>query len=181
MSRKIIVDPLYDGNKLLQITLPQLKLRIVDSYRYIRLPLSKFNKRFPEMQQNDLAKGVFPHKMNKPEYYHYNGSFPTRELFLDEFSSDAAVSHYEQFKESWDVNKPYSFQDEMHTYLASDVRVLREGCVRLCKELFELQQELNTDPILIERNLEDKLPEKSYFHPYTGIIHEVGVMLQSYL
>ena len=142
-ARRIQVKPLFDGCKLLQLLVPVLNIRFIDSYRYIKLPLSKFPSRFPKLSNLNLLKGIFPFKFNQPENYEYDGELPGRESFLDEFYSEEAEKKFEKFKESWPPGKTWNYKEQIHAYLKDDVRVLMAGCLELVKELFDFQIDLN--------------------------------------
>ena len=162
-----VVEPLFDGNKLFQLKIPSHKIRFIDSYKYLKMPLSKFEKRFPSLREEGLAKGVFPFRMNRRENYGYAGEFPGREMFLDEFASTKAVTEYEKFRDSWPAGEDYVFKKEMHKYLALDVRVLRGGCLRLALEMFRLQEDLNENEGLLLRNMKENRASVNYFHLFS--------------
>ena len=155
-ARRIKVKPLFDGCKLLQLIIPVLHIRFIDSYRYIKLPLSKFPSRFPRLSNLNLLKGIFPFKFNLPENYEYDGELPGRENFLDEFYTEDAEKKYEKFRDSWPPDKTWNYKKEVHAYLQDDVRVLMAGCLELVKELFDFQIDLN-----------QKKDEKSWFHCFS--------------
>ena len=165
-ARKVRTVPCFDGNRLLHLYIPVLKMRVIDSYRYIQMALARFPKRFPSIiSEENVEKGCFPFFFNRPSSYEYGNDerdpvFPPREEFLDQFSSEAAEKTYEDFRASWPQNEPYVFKDEIHRYLQSDIYVLRAGCLRLCEEFFQLQEELNA------RRVHGK--GKDFFHCFTS-------------
>lgn len=130
---------LFDGHKLLSMTVPVLKLRVIDSYRFIRVPLSKFKSRFPYMDCQE--KGLFPYRFNKPEHYHYKGGVPERDYFVDKFSTEQYRKEVDNFIRDMEGCE-WDFIAEMHKYLRQDVVVLRAGAVAVLKEYFEFQLEL---------------------------------------
>ena len=159
------VDPIFDGNKLLQLSVKSLKLRFIDSWRYIMLPLSKFRQRFPDMELGpdgqSLAKGTFPYKFNLPQHYDYEGDLPARQYFVDPFSSAAAIEEYESMAKSWPAGRRWCFKKEMHAYLAQDVRLLRGGALCLLQELLRFQ-----DNIFAESDC--KAQKRHYYlHPFS--------------
>ena len=144
-ARKIMVEPLFEGSKILQLSIPVLSMRFIDSYRYIKLPLSKFPSRFPKLQEMQLLKGMFPFKFNRPENYAYSGSLPGDEFFLDEFYSRDQEAKLKKFREERPADRPWTFTKELHAYLQDDVRVLRAGCLEFLKEMFLFQEDLNNE------------------------------------
>ena len=147
LSAGFSVDPIFDGNKALQIRISALKIRIVDSYRYIKLPLAKFPNRFPTLStlEGVSKKGVFPYRFNSPEHYDYCGEMPARDFYVDEFSPPSASAQFEQERMSWEGRRDWNFRNEIHKYLVQDVRVLRGGVVISCYEYFEFQKDLQSD------------------------------------
>ena len=166
-SRRLKLEPVFDGNNLLQLCVPLLRIRFIDSIRYIKLPLAKFTLRFPDLEKEEqVEKGVFPYHMNNPDYYDYGisfgGQFPEEALFLDEFKTEQGEKNYLEFKESWPKNKVYVFKNELEKYLKMDIRVLRGGIVRLCKELFDFQSELYEDTPMNEREYRHPLSKPHF-------------------
>ena len=64
---------LLNGSKLLVIKF--LNIKIIDSFNFIPMGLSKFPKTFGI---NELKKGYFPHLFNKPENQNYIGPYPPK-------------------------------------------------------------------------------------------------------
>ncbi|GFT69266.1 DNA_pol_B_2 domain-containing protein [Trichonephila clavipes] len=67
-----------NGLKIMCITLFALSIRIIDSFNFFPMPLSKLSKAFG---LEELAKGYFPHLFNCPSNRSYVGSFPDSDLF----------------------------------------------------------------------------------------------------
>ena len=146
VSLGYVVDPLFDGNKLLQLSIKSLKIRFIDSWRYIMLPLAKFPQRFPNMQlgaedeKTVVGKGTFPYKFNIPSHYDYEGDLPPRRYFVDRFSTESAIESYEAMAASWAEGRKWCFKAEMHAYLAQDVKLLRGGSLCLLQEMLGFQE-----------------------------------------
>ena len=162
LGRGMAVDPLFDGNKALQLRVPHLKIRVIDSYRYIKIPLSQFSKRFPRLQARETQKGTFPFRFNCPENYDYEGALPGEEFYLDRFSSEKAVQSYREEKRRWEGRRDWNFRRELHAYLSQDVRTLREGCLAFSGELYEFQGDLQQD------RESDSGASCGIFHPFTS-------------
>lgn len=172
-SRKVRVEVLMDGQKLLHLKVVSLKIRFIDSYRYIKLPLDGFVKRFPQLLDGGAAegKGLFPFKMNRPDNYEYDGCFPPKDEFVDEFSSRKSVKKYEEFRESWPSEKRWVLKHELHKYLVQDVRTLRGGVLAFIEEFYTFQMDLNAScgadtPILFH-------PFASPFFTKSAFVHAV--------
>ena len=153
MSRGIYIKPVFEGHKLLQMRLPKHKIRFIDTFRYIKSALDKFPSRFKglkvtsseegeEEQNGNNEKGMFPYRMNHPDFYSYNGALPGKHMFVDTFSSEAVEKKYDEMAKAWPPDKTWNMKHELHTYLVQDIRVLRGGCLQFVKELFEFQAEL---------------------------------------
>ena len=71
------------GNKLLELKIPALNIRIIDSLNFIPKPLSDFPKMFG--LQESLRKGLYPHRFNTKENWDYVGPMPHIDYFLDSY------------------------------------------------------------------------------------------------
>ncbi|GFS38670.1 DNA_pol_B_2 domain-containing protein [Nephila pilipes] len=67
-----------NGSKVMCIVLPALNIRIIDSFNFLPMPLSRLPKTFG---LEELAKEYFPHLFNCPSNQSYVGSFPNSDLF----------------------------------------------------------------------------------------------------
>ncbi|GFQ82229.1 uncharacterized protein TNCT_105291 [Trichonephila clavata] len=67
-----------NGSKIMCITLSALNIRIIDSFNFFPMSLSKLPKTFG---LEELAKGYFPHLFNCHSNQSYVGSFPDSALF----------------------------------------------------------------------------------------------------
>ncbi len=54
------------GNKILQLRIPAYRIVFMDSLKYIKTRLSKFDSRFPDMELCQQAKGTFPYRVSRP-------------------------------------------------------------------------------------------------------------------
>ena len=188
--RGVHVKPVFDGNTLLLIEIPKLRLRFIDSYKFVKIGLAKFRKRFPDLKTvappdsldsdelealeaeieegGDAEKGCFPFRANTEQWYEYEGPLPAREYFVEAFSSEASVARYEAFSSAWPEHKQWNFKAEMHKYLRQDVRILRGGCLLMVKEFFAFQADLLSDfteDELKERYKDVKAGLGAMFHP----------------
>ena len=162
--KKFLVEPIFEGQKLLHLKIPSLRITFVDSYRYIRMRLANFPRRFPALLEDDSVKGVFPYRFNRPENYQYDGDVPAEEEFFDpEFAPEWQMREAREFRSLF--RGRWRFAEQMDTYLRADVsstlpslarvtrrsalsrffpqvRVLRGGCCHQLREYFDFQRDL---------------------------------------
>ncbi len=183
MEKQIPCTPLFDGNSIFLLNLTQHRIRFIDSIRYVKLPLARFTKRFPRMrtagQHLDAAseaegeaegKGAFPHFMNKPANYDYDGAFPGISGFFLDPETERAKTQYGVFEQSWreEGRSSWNFKEQLHLYMMQDVRVLRGGMLQLLLEFVDFQEEL-------QRGADDKV----YFHPYSSPFFTVSTFIHA--
>ena len=127
-----IVKQLRNGAKLLQVVFD--RIRFIDSLSFFQFPLAQFPKTFG---LKELKKGHFPHLFNKPQNQDYVGPIPNEEYFMPEVMKPKA---WEEFVEWHNIevesHTPWDFQAELIAYCESDVKLLKEGCLKF-KELFQ--------------------------------------------
>ena len=88
----------------------------------------------------ELKKGYFPHLFNRPENQNYEGSIPDQQYYMPEVMS---VSSRKAF-ETWHAQQTgtSNFVEEPVAYCESDVKLLKEGCLKF-KQLFEEKSKFN--------------------------------------
>jgi hypothetical protein len=152
-KRKLKCKPIFEGNKVITLSLPEFNIRFIDSHRFIPLRLDFFPKRFPHLK-GVVKKGFFPYKFNKPVNYNYEGPYPDEHEYFDEFTATEKVKAITKFlKEK--KGEIFNFKKELHDYLQMDIRVLAMGCCSLIKEFLDFQNFLQKDKEV-----------KSYFYPF---------------
>ncbi|XP_074619749.1 uncharacterized protein LOC141878657 [Acropora palmata] len=126
------------GSKV--ISLQSGNLKFVDSFCFIPQPLASFPATFG---LTELKKGFFPHLFNTVANQTYVGPIPAKDYYDPEGMSEAKCT---EFTEWYDVQtaKGYVFnmKIEIIACCQSDVRMLKEGCLRFQKE-FEEQAGFN--------------------------------------
>jgi len=148
--RNVEVEPIFQGQKVLLLRLPEFKIRFVDSHLYFHMPLAKLPSRFPQIarvldaEARDAQKGVFPYKMNTPDYYEYEGEAPPLDLFVDEFASVKKVDEARDFLRRMN-GRTYNFKEQLHLYLKADVQVLAAAVCCLLEEFGAFQESLQKD------------------------------------
>ena len=138
LKKAIFSNPTFDDHSCLCLEIPALKLRFIDSFKYVKLPLASFGKRFPGIEAS--VKGDFPYRMNQEECYDYDGPVPHVSYFIDAFSSKAKKEQIIKFlKEA--KGRRWNFKEELHKYLMQDCAILCQGAIAQVREFFDLQTE----------------------------------------
>ena len=130
-----ILEQVRNGGKLMQVTFD--RIRFIDSLSFFQMPLSAFPKTFG---LTELKKGHFPHLFNTPENQSYVGPIPLPHYYMPEVMS---VSGRKAF-ETWHAKQTgiFDFAEELVAYCESDVKLLKEGCLKF-KKLFEEKSKFN--------------------------------------
>lgn len=101
-----------NGSKLMTIGHPTLHVRLIDSFNFLPMSLSKLPSCFG---LTELKKGYFPHLFNTEENQDYVGPFPDIKFFSPDTMSDAMRSDFlAWYKEIKD--QLFDFQHEMLSY-----------------------------------------------------------------
>ena len=130
-----IVEQVRNGGKIMQLNFD--RIRFIDSLSFFQMPLSAFPKTFG---LTELKKGHFPHLFNRPENQDYIGPIPALHYYMPEVMS---VSGRKAF-ETWHAQQTgtFNFAEELMAYCESDVKLLKEGCLKF-KQLFEEKSKFN--------------------------------------
>ena len=130
-----IVEQVRNGGKIMQLNFDWI--RFIDSLSFFQMPLSAFPKTFG---LTELKKGYFPHLFNTPENQSYVGPIPAQHYYMPEVMS---VSGRKAF-ETWHAKQTgtFDFAEELVAYCESDVKLLKEGCLKF-KQLFEEKSKFN--------------------------------------
>ena len=121
---------IHSGQKIIQLTLKDYEIRLIDSLNFLQMPLAKF----PETFGLDLAtqsKGDFPFRYNILANQDYVGPMPSIDFYDIDTKKD--VKKRNEFiawhKKLVEQNYIFDFQKEMYKYCAQDVTILRVCCV----------------------------------------------------
>jgi hypothetical protein len=139
--------PLINGSRILCLNYKQIK--ILDSFNFIPMALSKFSKTF---SLSDADKGYFPYLFNTLENQNYIGDIPNMNYYgTNKMSKD----ELDKFKlwynaERNSVNKKeFNLKDEMIKYCRQDVQILKKGILSFRNILMNLdKEEFCVDPFL---------------------------------
>ena len=130
-----IVKQVRNGGKIMQLNFD--RIRFIDSLSFFQMPLSAFPKTFG---LTELKKGYFPHLFNRPENQSYVSPIPAPHYYMPEVMS---VSSRKAF-ETWHAQQTgtFDFAEELVAYCESNVKLLKEGCLKF-KKLFEEKSKFN--------------------------------------
>ena len=131
----IIPSIIPNGAKIMCLQVPSCKIKMIDSINFLPMALSKLPDMFG---LTELAKGYFPHLINRKEnrdmilshlpditYYNPDAMSPeAREAFL---------SWYYEHK-----NMSFNFQHELLIYCRSDVDILRRCCLKFRENFIDV-------------------------------------------
>lgn len=106
-------------------------IRILDSYKFLPLPLAKLPKAFGF----EAVKGHFPHFFNRLENQNYVGTFPAKHFFGEQ--SHMTADKWEDIEKWYETNKDktFDFRAELEKYCREDVNILRKSVLKF-RELF---------------------------------------------
>ncbi|CAB3979926.1 DNA polymerase [Paramuricea clavata] len=131
VKRKIIPKVIMNGNKIMCLEIETHKLRIIDSFLFLSMRLSKF----PEaLGIQDLTKGYHP-------YHFTNLDYVGPMVGLEYFDPPPEGTKERDKFDSWynvQKTKTYVFREAIYYYCRLDVDILRQGCIifaRLIKEI----------------------------------------------
>ena len=121
---------IHSGQKIMQLTLKDYQIWLIDSLNFLQMPLSKFPETFG-LDLSTHSKGDFPFKFNLAEHQDYIGPIPSIDFYDIDNKKD--VKKRNKFiawhKKLVDQNYVFDFQKEMYTYCTQDVTILRLCCV----------------------------------------------------
>ena len=118
---------IYRGSKIQMFTLNHLSMRVIDSFNFLPMALSKLPKAF---QLDSLAKGYFPHFFTSRENLKYVGPYPPAEMYgPNSMSKDGRREFFAWYDAKVQSGEIFDFQKEMLTYCRSDVDILRRACM----------------------------------------------------
>ena len=122
VERKIVPQCIMNGNKIMCMELEDLNLKVIDSFLFLNMALSKF----PEaLGIPDLAKGFHP-------YYFYDLTYVGPMVGLEYFDLPSEGTKEREKFDVWynaQKEKIYNFKEAIYYYCRLDVYILRQGCV----------------------------------------------------
>lgn len=161
MKNCIKPETIYNGCKIMYMTIRGLNMKFIDSYNFVSQPLSTFPKTFG---LTELKKGYFPHFFNIEANQDYIGKIPDKNYYsydtmkeCDKCTSQSlrdvptapcthwhTRNHFIQWHQERVVeNYVFNFQKEMSVYCESDVDILRQAVIKLREQFLDI---CNIDP-----------------------------------
>ena len=113
------------------------RIHFIDSLSFCQMPLSAFPKTFG---LTELKKGYFLHLFNTPENQSYVGPIPVQHYYMPEVMSLSGRKAFETWRAK--QTGTFNFAEELVAYCESDVKLLKEGCLKF-KQLFEEKSKFN--------------------------------------
>ena len=127
---------IHSGQKIMQLTVKDYNIRMIDSLNFLQMPLAKFTETFgldeSKYSKGDFtAKVIFHLKFNTIENQNYVGSMPDISYYSSDTKSEKArlklITWHEDLVKA---NYVFDFQQEMYRYCSQDVTILRLCCVQ---------------------------------------------------
>ena len=132
----MVPEIIYNGSKIMYMTIPKLKITLIDSLNFLPMRLSALPKAFG---LQELKKGYFPHFFNTAINQHYVGPYPLPDMYgVDSMSSQERESFlvwYSQRK-----GEVFDFRKEIEAYCRSDVDILRRACMKFRQLMLDLTE-----------------------------------------
>jgi hypothetical protein len=136
------MNVIHSGQKIMQLTLKDYQIRLIDSINFLQMALSKFPETFG-LDPDKFSKGDFPFKFNSFENQNYVGPIPKIEFYSPDTKPEKERTklikwHNELVKS----NYVFDCQKEMYTYCSQDVTILRLCCLNF-RNLFICETKVN--------------------------------------
>jgi hypothetical protein len=127
VTHGVMPEVIVKGQRILMMKVRHLGLRVVDSFNFLPMGLSKLPEAFG---LSCGSKGYFPHFMNSPDNYSYVGPLPEAKYYgVDSMSVGERCKFEKWYKEQQDAGVVFNFREEMAMYCQQDVRILAESCL----------------------------------------------------
>lgn len=112
MQPKVIPN----GSKIMSICLPTFNIRVIDSFNFLPMGLSKLPKTFG---MQELKKGFSPHIFNTRENQNYVGKYPDQHFYMpDAMNANQREEFLVWYKRKADDE--FDFQKEIIDYCRYD-------------------------------------------------------------
>ena len=133
IKNSVVPELIYNGSKIMYMSIPRLKMRVIDSLNFMPMKLSSLQKAFG---LNQLAKGYFPHFFNTMLHQNYIGPYPAPDMYgADSMSSEEREVFLQWYSQK--EEEIFDFHHEMETYCCSDVDILRRTCMQFRKLMMD--------------------------------------------
>ena len=129
-----VQNPLTAGAKIFHFESGDLIFK--DSINFLVMPSEKFPA---TLNLIELHKGFFPHAFNRKENFDYSGEYPPKEDYdPDSMNSKKRDQFLTWYDQKLADNPIFNFQEELLKYCESDVKLLKEGCLKFVPEFQEI-------------------------------------------
>ena len=133
----LLPHPIFTGSKIMCLDVQPLNIKFIDSINFLPMALCKFPATFGILE---MKKGYFPHLFNTMPNQTYIGRMPDSCHYQpDMMTEEGRNEFFKWYNTKVSANYHFNMQEELKSYCASDVAILREGCEKyraLCKEMF---------------------------------------------
>ena len=127
------IHVIHSGQKIMQLTIGDYKIRLIDSLNFLQMPLCKFPTTFG-LDTSKLSKGDFPFKFNTRNNQNYVGPIPDVKFYSPDTRTDndrsKLLAWHTKLKND---NYIFNFQNELYRYCSQDVTILHLCCVEFHK------------------------------------------------
>ena len=128
------LNQIVNGAKILSLELPNIKF--IDSMNFFPMALSNFPKTFG---LNEMKKGFFPHFFNTQQNQIYEGYMPDKSYHDPDGMSPQRKEEFDKwYNEKVSERYIFNFQHKLLTYCQSDVRLLKQGCMKFQSQFHEI-------------------------------------------
>ena len=128
------LNQIVNGAKILSLELPNIKF--IDSMNFFPMALSNFPKTFG---LNEMKKGFFPHFFNTQQNQIYEGYMPEKSYYDPDGMSPQRKEEFDKwYNEKVSERYIFNFQHELLTYCQSDVRLLKQGCIKFQSQFHDI-------------------------------------------
>ena len=125
---------IVNSAKILSLELPNIKF--IDSMNFFPMALSNFPKTFG---LNEMKKGFFPHFFNTQQNQIYEGYMPEKSYYDPDGMSPQRKEEFDKwYNEKVSERYIFNFQHELLTHYQSDVRLLKQGCMKFHSQFHEI-------------------------------------------
>ena len=126
---------IHSGTKIMQLTLKDYDIRLIDFLNWFQMPLANLPKTFG-LNLSAYSKGDFPHLFNQSENQAYIGPLPDLKHFSPETRSEKGRQELIDWHNEMRGKKfVFNFREEIYKYCAQDVTILRPCCMKF-REMF---------------------------------------------
>lgn len=112
LGQGIAPEIIPNGSKLMTVTLPALNIRIIDSYNFLPMALSKLPACFGF---TELKKGYFPHFFNIKENQKYRGTLPDAHYYNPDMMTSSVRCDFLKWHDEHKTDI-FNFQEEILAY-----------------------------------------------------------------